>query len=109
MPSAPATTVQMGEATPTTSERRHQPGPPHPGDRLGRSSPIGLGLLDADLRFLDVNETFAGLVGAPPEAHVGRDFEEMFPHTVQKVMRVLRRLVAGEKRLAATTLSFPQP
>lgn len=70
-------------------------------------SPIGLGLLDAGLRFIEVNETFARLGGAEAEAHLGRRFEDVHAGAGRKVVRALRRLAAGEKQRASMTVSLP--
>ncbi len=42
------------------------------------AAPVGLGLLDRDMRFLRVNGVFARVDGLPPDAHVGRRPVELF-------------------------------
>jgi GAF domain-containing protein len=44
------------------------------------AAPIGLALLDRDMRFLRVNGTFAKVDGLSPETHVGRTPLEILPH-----------------------------
>jgi GAF domain-containing protein len=44
------------------------------------AAPIGLALLDRDMRFLRVNGTFAKVDGLSPEAHVGKTPLELLPH-----------------------------
>jgi PAS domain-containing protein len=44
------------------------------------AAPIGLALLDRDMRFLRVNGTFARVDGLSPEAHLGRTPLELLPH-----------------------------
>ena len=43
------------------------------------AAPIGLALLDREMRFLRVNGTFSRVDGVPPEAHVGRRPAEIMP------------------------------
>ncbi|NMJ40103.1 PAS domain-containing protein [Roseomonas sp. JC162] len=41
--------------------------------------PVGLALVDASLRFVNVNARFAAISGLPPETHVGRAPHEVMP------------------------------
>ncbi len=43
------------------------------------AAPVGLALLDRDMRFIRVNGTFARVDGIAPEAHVGRTPIELLP------------------------------
>lgn len=45
------------------------------------AAPVGLALLDRDMRFVRVNGVFGKVDGLPPEAHVGRRPAEVFPGT----------------------------
>jgi PAS domain S-box-containing protein len=42
-------------------------------------APVGLAVVDADLRYVRINEVLAGLNGATVEAHLGRSVREMLP------------------------------
>ncbi|MFF1868359.1 SpoIIE family protein phosphatase [Kitasatospora herbaricolor] len=66
--------------------------------RMLRSAPIGLAVLDTDLRFRFVNEALARLNGRPVEGHLGRSVLEVLDlPDPQAYERVLRRVVdAGE-------------
>ncbi|MEP6687696.1 MAG: response regulator [Gemmatimonadales bacterium] len=44
-----------------------------------RSAPVGLCVLDADLRYLRVNELLAEINGLPVEAHLGRTIRDVVP------------------------------
>lgn len=46
---------------------------------------IGVGLLDADGRYLYVNERLAAINGLPVEAHLDRTLEEVIPHIAEAV------------------------
>ncbi|MGW1542160.1 SpoIIE family protein phosphatase [Streptomyces sp. NPDC002309] len=48
-------------------------------DRLVTQAPIGLSVLDTDLRFLAVNPALASMHGVPETEHLGRRFREVLP------------------------------
>ncbi|WP_165585290.1 PAS domain-containing protein [Roseococcus sp. SYP-B2431] len=56
-------------------------------------APVGLCLLDRELRFLDVNERLARAHGAPLADHIGRRLDEIAPHFATELDARLRRLV----------------
>ncbi|MEV0209295.1 SpoIIE family protein phosphatase [Streptomyces sp. NPDC050788] len=60
-------------------------------ERLINQSPIGLALLDPDLRYLLVNPALARIDGIPAEDHVGRTLREALPlpdiHTIESALR----------------------
>jgi GAF domain-containing protein len=43
------------------------------------AAPVGLALLDREMRFIRVNGTFSNVDGIPPEAHLGRTPMELLP------------------------------
>ncbi len=47
--------------------------------RMVAQSPIGLAVVDPDLRFVSVNPALARMNGLPPEDHVGRRLREVLP------------------------------
>ncbi|RKG99332.1 response regulator [Corallococcus sp. CA053C] len=74
-------------------------------DALLISSPVGLSLLDRDLRFVRVNARMAKLDGLPPEAYVGRTLGEMMPGMAPRLEPALRRVLETgepEEELAFT-------
>lgn len=48
-------------------------------DTIFDSAPIGLAMWDRDFRFLRVNKTLAEINGFPPQDHIGRRPDELFP------------------------------
>jgi PAS domain S-box-containing protein len=78
-----------------TAHRRRRPAPPsapseHSADtasaddghnlqQLLNVSPVGLALIDRDLRYLYVNDAMAAMNGVPAAAHVGRTPMELWP------------------------------
>ncbi|MFG3026727.1 SpoIIE family protein phosphatase [Streptomyces sp. NPDC048254] len=49
-------------------------------ERIVKQSPIGLAVLDTELRFVSVNPALERLNGVPAEEHVGRTLREVLPH-----------------------------
>ncbi|MEU1510952.1 SpoIIE family protein phosphatase [Streptomyces sp. NPDC005811] len=47
--------------------------------RMVAQSPIGLAVVDPDLRFVSVNPALARINGLPPEEHLGRRIREVLP------------------------------
>ncbi len=62
-------------------------------DALLTSSPVGLSLLDRDLRFVRVNARMAKLDGLPVEAYSGRTLAEVLPRYAPRLEPVLRRVM----------------
>src|SRR4051794_6572250 len=63
-------------------------------------SPVGMAVLDADLRYVHVNSALAAINGLSVEEHLGRSIEEILPPDIAKrVGRVMREVLAtGESR-----------
>ncbi|MCP3136193.1 PAS domain-containing sensor histidine kinase [Pyxidicoccus xibeiensis] len=81
---------------------------------LFRTTPVGLGYLDKDLRYQRVNDMLAEINGATPEAHLGRRPSEVLGRTGMMVEKTLRRVMeTGEpmvKREATSKeLGMPGP
>lgn len=63
-------------------------------DAFFANSPLGIVLLDRDLRFVRVNETYAGWSGRTPNDHVGRRLDEINPGSETHVDPMLREILA---------------
>lgn len=51
-------------------------------DSMLANAPIGLAFFDRNLRFVRVNDVFAGMTGMPMNSHVGRTMQEVVPAAV---------------------------
>jgi PAS domain S-box-containing protein len=51
-------------------------------DTLLKASPVGIGFMDRELRFMRINETLAGLNELPVALHLGKTFREVVPDWV---------------------------
>ncbi|MEU2060295.1 SpoIIE family protein phosphatase [Streptomyces sp. NPDC013455] len=47
--------------------------------RLVTQAPIGVAVLDSDLRYLDINPALAAMHGVPEAEHIGRSFRQILP------------------------------
>jgi PAS domain S-box-containing protein len=58
-------------------------------DRLYGEAPLGLALLDSDLRFVRVNQQLAAVHGKPAAQHIGRRLQEIVPKQILEVVAPL--------------------
>jgi PAS domain S-box-containing protein len=69
-------------------------------DAFFQVSPVGLAILDRDLRFQRVNETLAAINGLTPDEHLGKSPAEVMPELAPKIEpRIRQVLETGEASL----------
>jgi PAS domain S-box-containing protein len=69
-------------------------------DDLYATKPVGLCLLDTDLRFLRINEKMAAINGPTPVEHLGKKIREVLPGIADRVEPIYRRVIeTGEPAL----------
>ncbi len=67
---------------------------------LYATAPVGLCLVDRDLRYVRINEMMAAFNGRPPWDHVGRTIREVLPSLADDIEPVYRRVIeSGEPAL----------
>ena len=67
---------------------------------LYRNAPVGLCVLDRDLRFVRINERLAEINGIPAAAHIGKQVRELMPELADAVEPEMRRVLeTGQPRL----------
>jgi PAS domain S-box-containing protein len=59
------------------------------------AAPVGVALLDTDLRYLRINDALAALNGIPAEEHIGKRFPELLPDVAARLEPVLKRVIAS--------------
>jgi PAS domain S-box-containing protein len=65
--------------------------------QLYRTAPVGMCLMDRDLRFIRVNERLAEINGKPIAEHIGRTLREVIPDLAEQVEASYRRVLdSGE-------------
>jgi len=57
------------------------------------TAPVGLSLLDTDLRYLRINERLAAMNGRPAEEHLGRTIWEVLPESAAFAAPLLKRII----------------
>jgi PAS domain S-box-containing protein len=62
-------------------------------------APVGLAMLDVNLRYVSINRRLADMNGYPIEAHLGRTAREMIPELFPSVEPYIRRALNGESVL----------
>lgn len=58
-----------------------------------RTIPIGLCVLDTELRYVHINARLAELNGIPAEAHLGKTVREVLPQVADRIEPLLRRVL----------------
>jgi PAS domain S-box-containing protein len=62
-------------------------------EAVWRDAPLGLAVIDTELRYVTINERLAEINGAPVEAHIGRSVREMVPDLTAQGEAMLRRVI----------------
>ena len=75
-------------------------------------APVGLTILDKELRFLQINELLAEINGISVEEHLGRTINEVLPQIAPVIAPVYKQVMAGGQpvlnlELSATSLEEP--
>ena len=58
-----------------------------------QTAPVGLGLLDTNLRYLRINEALAEMNGVPVADHIGRTVREIIPELAETIEPLIRRVI----------------
>ena len=90
-PAAPYDTCDRRQVTQELEESKEQ------FEKVFDETPIGLALVDSDLRFVRVNQALCQMLGYSPEELTGLSFSEVTPpEDVHHDVRLTRKLFAGE-------------
>jgi phosphoserine phosphatase RsbU/P len=76
-------------------------------DPLVETAPVGIAMLDAELRFALVNPALAELSRLPPSAHVGRRLEEVVPHLPTELHEQLQAVLTTGVALRQELVRLP--
>jgi diguanylate cyclase (GGDEF)-like protein/PAS domain S-box-containing protein len=73
-------------------------------DAFFASSPLGVAILDPDLRYVRVNQTYAGWSGTTPAEHTGRGVDDVQPGVREQIEPPLKRMLeTGEPLVGLET------
>ncbi len=78
-------------------------------DTLIRSTPVGLALIDRELRYLRVNDALASMLGRTPQDLVGRMAPDVSPELSVRLQDLARRLLEGTEPLLSMELDGTPP
>ncbi|MFF2041291.1 SpoIIE family protein phosphatase [Kitasatospora sp. NPDC058170] len=77
-------------------------------DALFEQSPLGIAILDTDLRYTAVNQTLAEMNGVSTEDHVGRTTGETLPErAADEITAIQRQVLATGEPVIDVTLASP--
>ncbi|GAA0680475.1 SpoIIE family protein phosphatase [Kitasatospora atroaurantiaca] len=77
-------------------------------DALFEQSPLGIAILDTDLRYTAVNQTLAEMNGVAAEDHVGRTTGETLPErAADEITAIQRQVLATGEPVIDVTLASP--
>ena len=60
---------------------------------LYQTAPVGLCLMDCDLRFVRINERMADINGSPMSEHIGRRIEDVIPEIAEFLIPTYRQVI----------------
>lgn len=60
------------------------------------AAPVGLCMVDLNLRYVRVNDRLAEMNGFPASAHIGRHVSELVPDLTDQVLATMQRVLEGE-------------
>ncbi|WNG18709.1 PAS domain-containing protein [Cystobacter fuscus] len=78
-------------------------------DTFLNNAPIGMGFLDRDMRFIQVNDALAALHGKTREEELGQTLREMAPRVAANVEPLLRQVLTTGEPLIGLDLSLEVP
>ena len=73
------------------------------------SAPFGLGFLDRELRYLNVNPALARINGRPVEEHLGRTPTDLLGEAAEPAEQLLRQVLDTGEAVLDLELSAPRP
>lgn len=81
----------------------------HEIETIYNSAPVGLAMLDPDLRFTRVNQLLAQMNGIPVHEHIGRPMRELVPDIDAKVGHFFRQVLCSGEPLVNLEIRSPAP
>jgi PAS domain S-box-containing protein len=78
-------------------------------DVVGEGAPVGLALVDTDLRFVRINEALAAINGRPRELHLGRRLDEMLPEMASVLVPIYQHVLETGEPVLERELTAEQP
>ena len=78
-------------------------------ETIYNSAPVGLAMLDADLRFTRVNQLLAQILGISVQEHIGLSMRELVPDVDAKIVHFFRQVLSTGEPLVNLEIRTPSP
>lgn len=78
-------------------------------ETIYNSAPVGLAMLDTDLRFTRVNQLLAQINGLPVHKHIGLSMQELGPNIDAKIVHYFRKVLSSGEPLVNLEIRTPAP
>jgi two-component system, chemotaxis family, CheB/CheR fusion protein len=70
-------------------------------ETLYKTAPVGMALIDRNMRFLKINQHFADQTGRPAEHHIGRTLREIAPSLAERMERPIGEVFEQERAVTS--------
>ena len=74
-------------------------------ETLYKTAPVGMALIDRNMRFLKINKHFADQTGRPAEHHIGRTLREIAPSLAERMERPIVEVFEQERAVTSIEAS----
>ena len=78
-------------------------------NNLYRTAPVGLCLLDTELRYVRINERLAAMNGKSVEEHIGHSLDEVIPEAARELESVYQRVIETGEALFGVEVTTATP
>jgi len=78
-------------------------------ETIYNSAPVGLAMLDADLRFTKVNQVLAEINGIPVQEHIGLSMQQLVPDIDATIVHFFRQVLSTGEPLVNLEIKTPAP
>ena len=78
-------------------------------DVVGEGAPVGLALVDTDLRFVRINSALCAINGRPRELHIGRRLDEVLPEMSSVLVPIYQHVIESGEPVLERELTAEQP
>ena len=78
-------------------------------DVVGEGAPVGLALVDTELRFVRINSALCAINGRPRELHIGRRLDEVLPEMASVLVPIYQHVIESGEPVLERELTAEQP
>src|SRR5262245_33746304 len=73
------------------------------------TAPVGLCVLDVELRYVRINQRLAEINGLPVSAHLGRTIQEILPEIAEQAVPLLREVLESGEPMMDIEIAVESP